>query len=101
MATHTASRTPADADETARSAGTDETLPTLAEVLDRVVSDGPQIITRGEKRFIVLGAHDYTTTTSTTTAPKRAGLVDALLGGPRFDGVDIEHEPWDMRDVEL
>lgn len=73
----------------------EDALPSLADVLDRVAADGPQIITRGEERFVVLGAQDF------AAKPKRAGLVDALLNGPRFDGVEIEHEPWDMRDVDL
>lgn len=73
----------------------EESLPSLAEVLDRVASDGPQIITRGGERFVVVGAQDF------VAAPKRPSLVDALLSGPRFDGVEIEREPWDMREVDL
>ncbi|MGC4190176.1 MAG: hypothetical protein QM589_02955 [Thermomicrobiales bacterium] len=76
----------------------EESLPTLAEVLDRVASDGPQIITRGEDHFVVLAAHQIEPQVLET---KRPGLIDALLGGPCFDGVEIEREPWDMRDAEL
>ena len=76
----------------------DEALPTLAEVLDRVASHGPQIITRGEDRFVVLAAHQSEPQVPET---KRPGLIDALLSGPRFDGVEIEREPWEMRDVDL
>jgi len=72
----------------------DDSLPTLAEVLDRVSHVGPQIVTRGEERFIVLGAQDF------EAKPKRPGLVGALLSGPRFDGIVIAHAPWDMRDID-
>ncbi|MGB3330757.1 MAG: type II toxin-antitoxin system prevent-host-death family antitoxin [Thermomicrobiales bacterium] len=80
---------------------TEEALPTLAEVLDRVVSDGPQIITRGEERFIVLGAHDFETATATGKKRKYKDFKDFLLNGPRFDGVLIERDPDTGRDIEL
>jgi hypothetical protein len=65
----------------------EEPLPSLAEVLDRVASDGPQIITRGGERFVVLAAQEPKIT------PKRPS-------GPRFDGVDLERDKSPMRDVD-
>ncbi|MGN6031190.1 MAG: hypothetical protein ACTHQE_05950 [Thermomicrobiales bacterium] len=78
----------------------EESLPSLAEVLDRVASDGPQIITRGEERFIVLGAQDFV---ANANAGKRKyrDFKDFLFNGPRFDGIEIEREPWTMRDIDL
>ena len=71
----------------------EESLPSLAEVLDRVASDGPQIITRGEERFIVLGAQDFV---ASANAGKRKyrDFKDFLFNGPRFDGIAFEHEDW-------
>lgn len=97
MATRTAPRTPTGIDESTQTANTDESLPSLAEVLDRVASHGPQIITRGEDRFVVLEAQEM----PVDRRQKRLGFIDALLSGPRFDGVEIEREPWIARDIEL
>lgn len=102
MATNTAPRTPSDTDESTQPATdrTDDTaLPTLAEVLDRVASQGPQIITRGDDRFIVQGAQDFEAVTRKKR--KYKDFKDLLLNGPRFDGIEIEREPWTMRDIDL
>jgi len=73
----------------------EDALPSLADVLDRVAADGPQIITRGEERFVVLSAQEL------KVEKEEPDFIQFLLNGPRFDGVEIEHEPWDMRDVDL
>lgn len=79
----------------------EEPLPSLAEVLDRVASDGPQIITRGEERFVILGAQDFEPESAKTTKRKYTDFKDFLLNGPRFDGVLIERDPDTGRDIEL
>lgn len=72
----------------------EESLPSLAEVLDRVASDGPQIITRGEERFIVLGAQDFEPASLDEKKRKYKDFKDLLFNGPRFDGIAFEHEDW-------
>ncbi|MGC4107864.1 MAG: hypothetical protein QM753_16195 [Thermomicrobiales bacterium] len=79
----------------------EDSLPSLAEVLDRVSHEGPQIITRGDERFIVLGAQEFATTSSDTEKRTYTDFKDFLFNGPRFDGIELGREPWTMRDIDL
>ncbi|MGB3306694.1 MAG: type II toxin-antitoxin system Phd/YefM family antitoxin [Thermomicrobiales bacterium] len=68
----------------------------LPEILERVSEEGPQIVTHHDKRYVIISEDEYV-----ALPEKKLGFVDYLLNGPRFDGVEIEHDKSPMRDIEL
>jgi prevent-host-death family protein len=70
----------------------------LSEVIDRALSDGPQVITRkGRKTVIVVSAEEWERKT------KRAGnLAEFFAGSPlRGSGIAIERTADGPRDIDL
>jgi prevent-host-death family protein len=70
----------------------------LSEVIDRALSDGPQIITRkGRKTVVVVSAEEWERKT------KRAGnLAEFFAGSPlRGSGVAIERTTDGPREIDL
>lgn len=69
----------------------------LSEVIEEAHQSGPQIITRhGTERAVVLSMNDYRALTA-----HKPNLRDYLLGGPKFDTIEIEREPDTGREIDL
>lgn len=61
----------------------------LSEVVDRALSEGPQVISRrGRETAVVISITDYHRLTSDD------GLKGYLVSGPSLEGVDLER-PYD------
>jgi len=69
----------------------------FSELMDKAEHEGPQIVTRhGEERVVVLSIEDYE-----NMDPRNKSLKELLLGGPKFDDLEIEREPDFGREIDL
>jgi len=69
----------------------------FSEVIERAREQGPQIITRhGAERAVVLSIEDYRALTA-----RKKDLHAFLLGGPKFDDVEIARDKDTGRAVDL
>ncbi|MDG3008332.1 type II toxin-antitoxin system prevent-host-death family antitoxin [Paludisphaera mucosa] len=68
----------------------------LSEVVNLALSEGPQTITRRKDAVVVISAEKYAELTG-----QRQSFKEFLMGGPSFDGLDLERDRSPMRDVEL
>ncbi len=69
----------------------------LSEVIKQAALQGPQVITNhGAERAVLLSMDDYRTLSS-----NRKDLKAHLLGGPKFDDVEIERSRDVGREIEL
>jgi len=69
----------------------------FSELMDKAEHEGPQIVTRhGEERVVVLSIEDYE-----NMEPRKKSLKELLLGGPKFDDLEIEREPDFGREIDL
>jgi antitoxin Phd len=69
----------------------------FSELMDKAEHEGPQIVTRhGEDRVVVLSIEDYE-----NMEPLKKSLKELLLGGPKFDDLEIEREPDFGREIDL
>ena len=68
----------------------------LTEVVNRAISEGPQIITRRNDTVVVMSAEKYAELTG-----QRRSFKDFLMSGPSFEGLDLGRDKSPMRDVEL
>ena len=69
----------------------------FSELMDKAEHEGPQIVTRhGEERVVVLSIEDYE-----NMEPRKKSLRELLLGGPKFDDLEIEREPDLGREIDL
>ena len=59
----------------------------LSEVVNLVLSEGPQTITRRKDAVVVVSAARYAELTG-----QRPSFKDFLLGGPSLEGLDLERE---------
>ena len=68
----------------------------LSEVVDRALTEGPQVISRrGRETAVVVSVDEYRRLTGTD------GLKAYLLSGPLLDGVDLERSGELPRTVDL
>ncbi len=68
---------------------------TFSEVVTRALNEGPQRVHRRGQRVVILAEDEYDRLTG-----EKPGLLDYLLTGPRFDGLEIERDQTLMRNVE-
>ena len=69
----------------------------FSELMDKAEHEGAQIVTRhGEERVVVLSIEDYE-----NMEPLKKSLKELLLGGPKFDDLEIEREPDFGREIDL
>lgn len=69
----------------------------FSEVLDRTLTDGPQVVTRhGRRAAVVLSAEEYDRLTGRTSSFK-----EFLLGPPYVDDLEIERSKELPREVDL
>lgn len=70
----------------------------LSELLDRVISDGPQVITRrGREVAVVVSAGEWHAKTS-----RSGSLAEFFAASPlRDSGIDVERADLQARDVDL
>lgn len=68
----------------------------LSEVIRRCMTDGPQRIERRADAAYVISEDDYKRLTG-----DKPGLVEFLMSGPDWSGVDLERGREEMRDLEL
>ncbi len=68
----------------------------FSEVVTRALNEGPQRVHRRGQTVVILAEDEYDRLTG-----EKAGLLDYLLSGPSFDGLEIERDQTLMRDVEL
>jgi hypothetical protein len=66
----------------------------FGELLDTVDTEGPQEIRRGDKVYVILPQ---------ARQPLRARnrLVEIIINGPSWEGVQIKRIPGNMREVDL
>jgi len=68
----------------------------FSEVVTRALNEGPQRVRRRGQTVVILAEDEYDRLTGA-----KPGLLDYLLSGPSFDGLEIERDQTLMRDVEL
>ena len=69
----------------------------FSELLERAVSEGPQVIPRpGSERAVVLSIEEYHRLVET-----RPDLRDDLLGGPKVDDFKVERSKDRGREIDL
>jgi prevent-host-death family protein len=68
----------------------------FSEVVTRALNEGPQRVHRRRQTVVILAEDEYDRLTG-----EKPGLLDYLLSGPTFDGLEIERDQALMRDVEL
>ena len=68
----------------------------FSELLNRAETEGPQHVTRRNKRFVVIEECDYLR----TLKPKR-DLIDLLINGPKIENVVLPERRVDTRPVDL
>jgi prevent-host-death family protein len=68
----------------------------FSEVVTRALNEGPQRVHRRGQTVVILAEDEYDRLTG-----EKPGLLDYLLSGPSFDGLEIERDQALMRDVEL
>ena len=68
----------------------------FSELLNRAEEEGPQHVTRRNKRFVVIEEDEYLR----TKKPER-DLIDLLLNGPKIDNFELPERRVDMRPIDL
>ena len=68
----------------------------FSEVVERTLSEGPQMVTRrGQDAVVVLSAQDYRSLSGTSS------LLSTLLNAPRGEPLDITRSREVIRDIAL
>lgn len=68
----------------------------FSEVVDRTLSEGPQMVTRrGQETVVILSALDYRRMSGVPS------LLKSLLGAPRGESLDIERTREPIRSLAL
>ena len=70
----------------------------LSEVFTRAMTEGPQTITRRGEAVVVISKPEYDRLAGTR---KKMSLGEFLLQGPSFEGVDLERDKSEGREVDL
>ncbi len=68
---------------------------TVSEVVTRALNEGPQRMHRRGQTVVILAEDEYDRLTG-----EKPGLLDYLLTGPSFDGLEMERDQTLMRNVE-
>lgn len=69
----------------------------LSELIEEANTKGPQIITRhGSERAVILSIAEYRALTA-----QKPDFRAYLLGGPKFDGFEIERDKDTGREIDL
>jgi len=68
----------------------------LSELINRVTTEGPQLITRRDERYVVLSEAEYE-----RLLGKKPTLKELLLNGPSLEGLDLTRDKSPMRDIDL
>jgi prevent-host-death family protein len=69
----------------------------FSEIVDRTLTEGPQMVTRrGEEAVVILAADEYRRLSGQT--PR---LMDCLLNAPRGEALVFERSPEAIRDIAL
>jgi prevent-host-death family protein len=71
----------------------------FSEVFSRAMKEGPQVITRRGQQAILVSRADYEKHIS--IPPKKMSLGEFLLQGPSFEGVDLERDKSEGREVDF
>lgn len=69
---------------------------TFSGVVTRALSEGPQRVHRRGQTVVIPAEDEYE-----RLIGEKSGLLDYLLSGPGFDGLEIERDQAPMRDVKL
>lgn len=72
----------------------------LSELVNLALSEGPQHITRRGDEVVVMSRKDYEGRVGTERGSRKP-LLDFILDGPSFEGVDVTRAKDGMREVEL
>jgi prevent-host-death family protein len=68
----------------------------LSELLSRAETEGPQLVTRRNKRFVVIEEEEYR-----RTRRPEPDLIDLLLNGPKVENLELPERKVDMREVNF
>jgi prevent-host-death family protein len=67
----------------------------LTEVVNRAISEGPQVIRRRKDTVVVVAAEEFERMTG-----KKPGFKEYLFDGPSFEGLNLDRDHSPIRDVE-
>ena len=67
----------------------------LTEVVNRAISEGPQVIRRRKVTVVVVAAEEFERMTG-----KKPGFKEYLFDGPSFEGLNLDRDHSPIRDVE-
>ena len=68
----------------------------LSELVNKTLSEGPQTITRRKDEVIVLSKDEFL-----RLQGKQPSFADFLMNGPSLEGVDLQRDEDEMREVSL
>lgn len=68
----------------------------LSEVVNMTLSEGPQTITRRQDEVVMISREDFLRLTG-----DQPSFVDFLMGKPSLEGVDLDRDDEEMREVTL
>ncbi len=68
----------------------------LTEVVNRAISEGPQVIRRRKDTVVVVAADEFD-----RLAGKKPGIKAYLFDGPSLEALNLERDRSPVRDVEL
>lgn len=70
----------------------------FSEVVRRALTEGPQTVSRRNDRVVVVSEADWL---KATGQEKRMSLGEYLLSGPSLEGLDIERDKSEGREVDF
>lgn len=70
----------------------------FSEVFRKALSDGPQYITRRGARAVLVSADEWE---EAAARPKRKPLGQYLIEGPSLEGLDLERDRSEGREVDF
>jgi antitoxin Phd len=69
----------------------------FSEVVNRALSEGPQLVLRRDDAVVVMDRREYE-----KLSGKRPGFKEFLMGaGPSLDGLSLKRDPSPMRRIKL
>jgi prevent-host-death family protein len=68
----------------------------LTEVVNRAISEGPQVIRRRKDTVVVVTAEEFE-----RLSGKKPGFKEFLFDGPSLEGVNLERDCSPSRDIDL
>ncbi len=68
----------------------------FSELVNRALSEGPQEVERRGDRVIIISKAEYE-----ELSGKKPSLIEYIMDGPSFNGIELERDRSEMREVDL